>query len=343
VPGRLTAWVRIERFDPIADQQRLRACFQIVDACGHHDDPDLPHQSFAGFANGWAHGWGNPTQTWLACNEVGEPIGCYLLVLPDRDNPTMASCALFIAPAYRRSGHGRRLLAHCADQARLAGRSRLTAQVAQDSPAAAFAVSAGARIGISEVLRVLTVDDAVRSRLPGLRAEATRASRGYSLVSWLGATPEEHIHGAAGIELAMADAPRDPGVEPESWDADRIRKVEQLGIAAGQQFYAVAALHDDSGEMVALTKIGTSSAVPGWGFQYLTAVLADHRGHRLGLLVKTANLELVLDHEPGLRSIVTGNAGPNDHMITINDTLGFRLLSERRNCELDLTATWPRG
>jgi GNAT superfamily N-acetyltransferase len=278
--------MRAERFDPIADQQRLRACFQIVDACGHHDDPELPHQSFAGFANDWAHGWGNPTQTWLACGAAGQPIGCYLLVLPDRDNPTMASCALFIAPAHRRSGHGRRLLAHCADQ-------------------------------------------------------ATQASRGYSLVSWLGATPDEHIHGAAGIELAMADAPRDPGVEPESWDADRIRKVEQLGIAAGQQFYAVAALHDDSGEMVALTQIGTHAGVPGWGFQYLTAVLADHRGHRLGLLVKTANLELVLGHEPGLRSIVTGNAGPNDHMITINDTLGFRVLSVRRNCELDLTAARP--
>jgi hypothetical protein len=77
--------------------------------------------------------------------------------------------------------------------------------------------------------------------------------------------------------------------------------------------------------------------VPGWGFQYLTAVLAGHRGHRLGLLVKTANLELVLGHEPGLRSIVTGNAGPNDHMITINDMLGFRVRSVRRSCELDLT------
>lgn len=30
-------------------------------------------------------------------------------------------------------------------------------------------------------------------------------------------------------------------------------------------------------------------------------------------------------------------------MIAINDTLGFRVLSVRRNCELDLTATRPRG
>ena len=333
----------IETFDPAADQQRLRACYEIVEACGRHDDPDLPGWSFGAFSAGWAHGWGTPHQAWLARGDAGEPVGCYLLLLPDKANLTTGSCLLFMAPGSRRSGHGRRLLAHCAEQARLAGRTRLRAEVTEDGPGASFAVSVGASIGISEVIRVLAIDEGLSARLAILRARAEEAAGGYSLVSWQGPTPEELIYQTAAIEVAMQDAPRDPGVEPDTWDADRIRKTEQQAVAFGRRTYSVAARHDDSHALVALTQIGADPGVPGWGFQAITAVLAGHRGHRLGLLLKVANLELVLSQEPGLHSIVTGNAGPNQHMIAINELLGFRVRSVRRSCELDLTgpASWP--
>jgi hypothetical protein len=149
--------------------------------------------------------------------------------------------------------------------------------------------------------------------------------------------PGQHTYAGFGTAQAMQDAPRDPGVEPDTWDADRIRKVEQQALAFGRRTYSVAAWHDDSGALVALTQIGADPGVPGWGFQAITAVLAGHRGHRLGLLLKVANLELVLSQEPGLHSIVTGNAGPNQHMIAINELIGFRVKSVRRSCELDLT------
>ena len=333
----MTAVVLFETFDPAADQQRLRACYEIVAACGRHDDPDLPGWSFGAFSAGWAHGWGTPHQAWLAHGDAGEPVGCYLLLLPDKANLTTGSCLLFVAPGSRRSGHGRRLLGHCAGQARLAGRTRLRAEVTEGGPGASFAVSAGASIGISEVIRVLAIEEGLSARLVTLRAQAEEAAGGYSLVSWQGATPEELIHQTAAIEVAMQDAPRDPGVEPDTWDADRIRKVEQQALTFGRRTYSVAAQHDDSRALVALTQIGADPGVPGWGFQAITAVLAEHRGHRLGLLLKVANLEFVLSQEPGLHSIITGNAGPNQHMIAINELLGFRVKSVRRSCELDLT------
>jgi RimJ/RimL family protein N-acetyltransferase len=137
----------------------------------------------------------------------------------------------------------------------------------------------------------------------------------------------------------MADAPRDPGVDHEVWDAHRIRKVERLGLANGWRYYSVAARHDQTGQLVALTQLGIDPEVPGWAFQHLTAVLQDHRGHRLGLLVKTAMLDLLLGGDTGVRNIVTSNAGPNDHMIAINDQLGFEVRSVHRSWELDLSST----
>jgi GNAT superfamily N-acetyltransferase len=57
----------------------------------------------------------------------------------------------------------------------------------------------------------------------------------------------------------------------------------------------------------------------------LTTVSRPHRGHRLGLLVKTAMLEWLAAAEPKLERIQTGNAADNEHMIAVNDALGFEL------------------
>ena len=51
----------------------------------------------------------------------------------------------------------------------------------------------------------------------------------------------------------------------------------------------------------------------------------QHRGHRLGLLVKTAMLDWLAEAEPAIERIETGNAAANDHMIAVNDVLGFEL------------------
>ena len=333
----MTAVMQIEQFDPLADEARLRSCHAIVTASGQLDTPELPPRPFAGFASWWARGYnGNPRQTWLAADDAGRPAGCYLLELPDRENPELAQCVLAVEPGRRREGLGTELLSHCARQAQLAGRTRLTGEARDDSAGALFAAAAGATPGIAEVMRLLAMDHALAPRLPALCAEASAHSAGYSLQSWLGATPREHLTGLTALSAAMDDAPRDAGVEPEHFDADRIAQMEQIAIAAGQQLYSVAARHDPTGQLAAVTQVGTDRGTPGWAFQLLTAVLRSHRGHRLGLLVKLAMLDLLAEHEPGLRNILTGNAGANEHMIAINERLGFRVSSVHRSWELSL-------
>ena len=60
------------------------------------------------------------------------------------------------------------------------------------------------------------------------------------------------------------------------------------------------------------------------GYQHDTAVARDHRGHRLGLLVKSAMNLWLAESEPELKTIDTWNAESNDHMIAVNEELGYR-------------------
>lgn len=329
--------MRIERFDP-ADQAVVQRCHDIVSAGAMLDDPAVPMTSLKAFTAYYTNGFGgDPRRAWTATGPDGVVAGCCLLVLPDRDNTSLAHCDLQVAPEVRRTGIGSGLLAHCVREARAAGRTRLTGEAPEGSPGAAFAAAAGAAGGITEVYRVLTITDQVRDRLPGLRIEAAQRATAYSLISWTGPTPEEHLAGSMRLSGAMADAPMDDGVEAEQWDADRIRRWERAATEAGQQLYAVAARHDASGDLAAITLLRGDPDSAGWGFQAITAVLAEHRGHRLGLLVKIAMLDLLASQEAGIERIVTGNAGGNEHMIAINERLGFGVASVHRSWTLELT------
>jgi len=206
------------------------------------------------------------------------------------------------------------------------------------SPGAAFARAVGAQAGIAEVNRILDVDSSLPARLDRRRAEAQAKATGYSLLSWLGATPSEYLDEVARLNNAMTDAPRDEGVQATRWDGQRIAEQEEHALAHGLRYRTVAARHDGTGELAALTQICTDDGTPGWAFQQITAVAKEHRGRRLGLLVKVANLEQLISGEPGARRILTGNAGANRYMIAINDMLGFRVSDQYREWAVDLAA-----
>jgi hypothetical protein len=55
-------------------------------------------------------------------------------------------------------------------------------------------------------------------------------------------------------------------------------------------------------------------------------VTRPHRGHRLGLLVKTAMLQWLAQAEPRLERIATGNVASNSHMIAVNEDLGHQVV-----------------
>jgi hypothetical protein len=83
-----------------------------------------------------------------------------------------------------------------------------------------------------------------------------------------------------------------------------------------------------------LTQVALDPGMPGWGHQLLTAVTRAHRGHRLGLLLKVTMQEWLAEAEPGVRRMQTWNAEANDHMVAINDELGYEVVATFRAWEL---------
>jgi GNAT superfamily N-acetyltransferase len=331
--------VRIERFDPMDDTTAMRACFVMTEAAWAVDQPNVPPWPLRTFAGKWGDGFdSSPQQAWIGYDDSGEPTGGYLLRLPDKENLDRAMCTLIVAMARRRAGAGTELLAHCADQARLAGRTWLQGHARDGSAGAAFAAAAGATPGIADVNRVLSIDAGLAGRLARLRASVEPLAAGYTLLSWAGPTPDEYLEQVVRMNNAMADAPRDAGVEPHAWDAERVRANERSSAKHGLLHRTVVARDEKSGDLAALSEIATDVGTPDWGFQLETVVLPEHRGHRLGLLVKVAMLELLAGQAPEVRRIFTDNAGSNRHMIAINDQLGFEAADTYRSWELDLQA-----
>src|SRR3984957_5103168 len=305
--------MRIEQADA-SDRATTQECFEVVRAAGEVDDPLGPPWSLQRL-RGWIEHPFMPAESWVGRDETtGAIAGWSFMFLP-------------VPPAQRRRGIGTVLLRHAAGRAAAHGRSVLASEAFQGTAGAAFAEQVGATAGLVGARRVLVLGNLPAGRIAALRAQATQAAAGYTLVRWDGRTPEEYLAKYAEVENAFADAPHDPGEEPAVWDAQRVREqIDDVRERQGRHVYTVAALHDASGEMAAVTAVDLDPDYPQWGHQQITAVVRKHRGHRLGLLVKTAMLDWLAEAQPGIERIDTGNAAVNQHMIAINEELGFELL-----------------
>ena len=315
----------IQRFGS-QDGRRADACYEIFRATRAADDPDVPVMPPRAFLGWLQTGFmGEPRETWLLEDAAGAG-GWYLLELPSRDNGHLGSLEIQVAPGRRRHGLGTALLRHAAGRAVADGRRLLCGYAVAGTGGEAFARAAGAAEGQTDVRRAMDITAISAERLAGLRAVAERASAGYSLVSWAGPTPEEHLDQVAALNRAGDDAPRDASHEELLWDAARVRAADQRAQLYGMLAYTVMARHDTTGEPAGLTVVEVGPEPPGWGFQALTAVAREHRGRRLGLRLKLAMLDLLADREPQVRHILTSNAETNGHMIGINETLGYRVI-----------------
>jgi GNAT superfamily N-acetyltransferase len=281
---------------------------------------------------------GDPAEAWFATGaEPGSVLGWYRLELRDLENTDRALVTLVVHPAHRRRGLGRALLRHAARRSAADGRSLLWSETRDGSAGEAFAAAAGAKQGIAAGVRRLDLRRLPAGKTGALHASAAAAAAGYTLLRWTGPTPGEYRASFAQVLNAFNDAPQDEGVEDESWDADRVRERNDAPVhAMGLRRYTIAARHDASGQLAAMSELSVDPDDQTWGHQGLTAVTGQHRGHRLGLLLKTAMLEWLAETEPQVEQVQTGNALSNTHMIAVNAALGFELVHPTwHNLELE--------
>jgi GNAT superfamily N-acetyltransferase len=264
----------------------------------------------------------------------------------ERDTPDVAPTGwvdVFVLPEHRRRGIGAELYAAIERIAADDGRSTLicefstpprpgptvastsgSGEVPAEDPGVRFALARGYSLGQVERLSICPLP-VPAERLDALEASArARVGDAYKVVTWRGATPDEHLDDMAVLRARMStDVPVDdldwPG---EVWDVDRVRASEQRFLDTGVGLFLAAVQHVPTGRLVAFTEL----SVRPWSAtaqQGDTLVLAEHRGRRLGLLLKVVNLRALLAAHPAVTSIMTGNATSNSYMLAINDALGF--------------------
>lgn len=187
-----------------------------------------------------------------------------------------------------------------------------------------FAGAHGYDLALTEVQRELRlpVDETL---LAGLADDAARAHPAYTLRSWVGPVPDDLLGGWAELTSSLAtEAPTgELDLEPEAVSVEVVREREATLARQGRTKYNTVAL-DADGTVVAYTDLATTVHEPGRAYQWGTLVRRRDRGHRLGVAVKVANLQLLQRERPDIVRLTTYNAEVNEHMIGVNEALGFR-------------------
>jgi hypothetical protein len=204
--------------------------------------------------------------------------------------------------------------------------------VPRDEAGEAFAIAMGLKPALPEVRRRLDL-----STVDVWALEQPEAP-GYSLVRWRERAPEEYLADLARLDgRLVTDAPMgDLVLEAPKIDAARIRDYEETGIASRERRYQIGIVHDATGALAAWTTLMFDSTTPDHAWQHITIVDPPHRGHRLGLWAKVANLRFAVENEPALRFIDTWNAAANGHMIAINEQVGFRAVDAFMQWQQDI-------
>jgi hypothetical protein len=148
---------------------------------------------------------------------------------------------------------------------------------------------------------------------------------GYRLHYWGIHTPDEWVNDMLVLITRMStDAPSAGLNEPEDvWTAERLRADEQALASTTIDSLVVAVEHVASGTLVGFSELRVPTDETRVVHQEDTIVLREHRGHRLGMVLKLANLLNLQKEHPGHPSVITFNAEENRHMLDVNEAVGF--------------------
>ncbi|GAA1964976.1 GNAT family N-acetyltransferase [Microbacterium deminutum] len=158
-----------------------------------------------------------------------------------------------------------------------------------------------------------------------LHAEAVAAAEGFRVVQWFAPTPPEFVEGYAWMKSRMiTDAPAaNLEFDEEVWDAARLAQHDAKYTDVGRLMQVTAAQHVETGELVAFNELVIGKDRTEATYQEDTLVLKEHRGHKLGTLVKCAGLLSWRAIAPLSPRVITYNAEENRPMLDINEAIGF--------------------
>lgn len=260
------------------------------------------------------------------------------------DNTDKGSVHVAVAPSSRRRGIGSTMLEELVAISRRAGRHVVLGEcwVPEDQrdrhPYRTFAEKNGFDLANIQVRRVLRLP-VPKERLATWAAEAAPSHAGYQLATYVDEMPDELLDSFCDTvnQLALDSPTGDIEMEAEAMTPAVFKERQAILKELGRTVTVTVAV-EARGEVVAYTTLSIpedqESVIDQWG----TLVRRDHRGRRLGMAVKVANLMAVQAAYPQRTFVNTQNSETNGPMVDINERMGFRsvelLLELQRKVEV---------
>ncbi len=318
----------ITRFYP-DDTSTVAEVVDVRNAALNADCPDLIPDTALGYAGAIRYGWdGEVPETYVGRSADGRAAGLLEIHTSEWDNTNLAWLRVIVHPHARRQGYGSALLEAGMKRAGELGRHSIGGDGLDLPHIVRFAQAHGFERRASEINRRQHLDRLDRDDLGRLRDEAADAASGYELVRIVGRSPATLLEPIAAMTSAINDAPTDDlDIEDEVFSAERIAGHENSMLSRGHRLYRLMARHRSTGELAGHTMVAVERERPEIGWQCDTSVVRAHRGHRLGLLLKSEMLHWLAEVEPQLATLDTWNAESNDHMIAVNERLGYRVVA----------------
>lgn len=313
------------------DQSELVAqVASLLNAAWAVDDPYLEPRTPAEQALSMEFGWDlEPADTFLyAADDGAEPVGVMTCHGPRRDNLHLFTVDVTVHPDQRRRGYGSIMLEEGLRLAAAANRNTVWVFTREADPAGdALAGKHGFAQSSRDARRVQRLADVDTEAVEELWQRALSKSGDYRLERLTGAdSPDEVLTELIAVTASINDAPMGELTwEPELFDLQRLKDFQTAARGRGDRVYRVLARHTGSGEVGGHTVMFVNDFHPTRAAQADTAVHSEHRGHRLGALLKIDMMRWLAQIEPQAVEVETWNNVDNDHMISINEQIGYRL------------------
>jgi len=200
----------------------------------------------------------------------------------------------------------------------------------KSDPGVQFLLHRGYRLEQTERFSFLDLplDAATLERAYGVAELASGTD--YRIHGWTGPTPSDRIDDLIRLRTRMSTDEPFAGLDAdeEPWTAARLASSDAAIEAGGQTRLTVAVEYLPTGRLIGFSDLVVPADRKRPVQQLDTLVLAEHRGHRLGMLLKLANLRALNAVKPLPELIYTCNAEENRFMLSINEAVGFRAVGK---------------
>ena len=323
--------MEIRAFDQaaLADDQAMRVFYDLNRRAKLLGRPKAPFWEFQEFLGAFRSPDSGERQEMFAAYDGDRMVGNAMMWSFLLDNLDKVAVSLSVDVPDRRRGVGRALVEHLEQIAKDDGRSLMMMSATlpfDDREAHAyrrFAEACGYELSDFEVVRHLSLP--VRDELIQEWVDDAAAARGgYTLETFVGAVPDELVASLCVLfgQLAV-DAPTGlVDFEEETITPQRYAEMVTGTDAMGRARYETVALTADR-QVVAQSTLALSRDESTVVYQWGTFVHREHRGHRLGLATKAANLRAAQAARDDLTLLITENGETNDYMVGINERMGF--------------------